>query len=289
MRRTVDLASGPLAVLDTAERVGASIGLDDELTPQPIVLLVPGYTGSKEDFLPLLRPFRDHDYRAVAIDQRGQYESGWAADPAGYRIDALAADLVELAATLSTQSPAASRSVHLVGHSFGGLVGRAAAIAKPGLFASFTLLSSGPGVIGGRRRRTLDSGEPVLARDGMAGLWEHMASVSRADPTFVDLPVDVARFLQRRFLANDPVGLQVMGEELRTERDRTDELRRTGLPLLVLHGVDDDAWPPAVQAEMATRLGARYVVVPAAAHSPAVENPAATMAALANFLNAVQA
>jgi pimeloyl-ACP methyl ester carboxylesterase len=34
---------------------------------------------------------------------------------------------------------------------------------------------------------------------------------------------------------------------------------------------------------MAERLGARYVVIPDAAHSPAVENPAGTVATLLAF------
>jgi pimeloyl-ACP methyl ester carboxylesterase len=51
----------------------------------------------------------------------------------------------------------------------------------------------------------------------------------------------------------------------------------------VLFGAEDDAWPPAEQRDMARRLGARSVAVPGAAHSPAVENPAGTAAALLDF------
>ena len=65
--------------------------------------------------------------------------------------------------------------------------------------------------------------------------------------------------------------------------DHTAELARTGVAVLVLHGESDDAWPPAVQAEMAERLGAAHVVIAAAAHSPAVENSAATVRALIEF------
>jgi pimeloyl-ACP methyl ester carboxylesterase len=50
-----------------------------------------------------------------------------------------------------------------------------------------------------------------------------------------------------------------------------------------MYGVDDDAWPPAVQHEMADRLAAARVVIPKAAHSPAVENPTATTSALVDF------
>jgi pimeloyl-ACP methyl ester carboxylesterase len=55
------------------------------------------------------------------------------------------------------------------------------------------------------------------------------------------------------------------------------------VPVLVAYGADDDAWPPAVQAEMAGRLGAAHVVVPGAVHSPAVEQPEATVRLLLEF------
>src|SRR5439155_8725343 len=57
---------------------GTTAALDNQATSGAVVLFVPGYTGSKEDFMPLLRPLANAGYRAVAIDQRGQYESSWA-------------------------------------------------------------------------------------------------------------------------------------------------------------------------------------------------------------------
>jgi pimeloyl-ACP methyl ester carboxylesterase len=268
------LPSGTIAALDTSDRASTGSGLT-----RPVVLLVPGYTGSKEDFLPLLRPLADAGYRAVAIDQRGQFESAWATSPAGYTLDALAEDVCQLALELG---PAGSR-LHLVGHSLGGLVGRAAVLAKSTLFDSFTLMSSGPAAVEGQRRDLLDAGELVLARWGMAGLWSQLKARAQADPKYARSSPALQNFLRTRFLATDPVGLHVLGQVLRTVDDHTDELARTGLPMLVLHGESDDVWPPAVQAGMARRLGAAHAVIAAAAHSPAVENPVATLRALLDF------
>ena len=53
--------------------------------------------------------------------------------------------------------------------------------------------------------------------------------------------------------------------------------------MLVLYGEDDNAWSPGTQEAMARRLGACRVCIPAAAHSPAVEAPATTAAALTRF------
>ncbi len=285
MRTGFELVTGSIAALDTT---AATAGPDSgpvtrppgRVAPeQPVVLMVPGYTGSKEDFFPLLRPLADAGYRAVAIDQRGQYESGWAASAAGYSIEALAGEICEIAAELA---PGRSK-LHLLGHSFGGLVTRAAVLAKAELFDSFTLMGSGPAALTGQRRALLDAGEAVLARHGMAGLWSQLEARSQTDPKYRQSPAALLSFLRTRFLANDPLGLRVMGDALRTVADRTAELASVRLPMLVLHGEADDAWPPPVQADMARRLGAAHAVIGDAAHSPAVENPQHTVRALLEF------
>ncbi len=270
MRAEFRIASGTTAALDTGAGLKA---------PRPAVLFVPGYTGSKEDFMPLLRSLTDAGYRVVAIDQRGQYESSWAADDAGYTIEALGYDVCEIASELRQFAAA----LHLVGHSFGGLVTRSAVLAEPDLFDTLTLMGSGPAAIEGERRAILNSTESVLAEQGMEAVWDQMAARAQTDPRFRQSPPALLAFLRTRFLANDPAGLRVMGGELRTDEDRTESLAAIAVRKLVLHGVDDDAWPPTVQQKMAERLDANYEVIDAAAHSPAVENPRATLAALMRF------
>jgi pimeloyl-ACP methyl ester carboxylesterase len=74
-----------------------------------------------------------------------------------------------------------------------------------------------------------------------------------------------------------------------SEPDRVAELAGTGVPVLVAHGVADDAWPPDVQADMARRLGARHEVVEGSIHSPAVENAPRTLEVLLDFWAALGA
>jgi pimeloyl-ACP methyl ester carboxylesterase len=273
MTRGLEIASGSIATL-TNERWLADAG-----SSLPTALFVPGYTGSKEDFVPLFQGLAFEGIRAVAIDQRGQFESSWANDATSYTIESLAEDVLEIIDEISRNSIA----VHLVGHSFGGLVSRAAVLHNPTRLFSLTLMDSGPGAIVGRRLSAVEAAEPVLATAGLAAVWDLISSPATADPKFASASPAQAQFLQRRFMANDPLGLQVMGSQLRTVIDRTAELALVELPMLVLHGENDDAWPPELQKEMACRLGAEHRVIPAAAHSPAVENPAATVKALIEF------
>jgi pimeloyl-ACP methyl ester carboxylesterase len=262
----VQAASGELAALVATP--------PDDVTPRAGVLAVPGYTGSKEDFLHLLPLLALAGHPSTAIDLRGQYESSGPEDVAAYTIEALAADVASL---LSQGEPR-----HVVGHSFGGLVCRAAILrGAPAL--SLTLLGSGPAALGGTRGQMIELMRPLLADGGVPAVWEVSASIDAADPKSAAVPADVREFLRRRFLASPAAALLGMGAAVTSAPDRVEELRANGIPVLVAHGDGDDAWSPAEQREMAERLGARYVVLDGAGHSPAVDVPEATAAALEAF------
>jgi pimeloyl-ACP methyl ester carboxylesterase len=241
--------------------------------PRGTVLLVPGYTGSKEDFSPLLPALARAGLRAVAVDLRGQYESPGPDDEAAYAVDLLGRDV--LAAVRALGGP-----VHLVGHSFGGLVSRAAVLDAPDAVADLVLLCSGPGALGGQRAELMAHLRPLVAAGGLAAVADATDALAASDPTRTPESTEVRAFLRRRFVTGTAAGLLGSGDALLSEPDRTAALAATGVRVLVLHGEDDDAWPPAVQREMAGRLGAAYAVVPGAAHSPAAEQPARTAAEL---------
>lgn len=213
------------------------------------------------------------DYTPWRSTCPGSTKSSWRAD---YSVEALSDDLRAAAALLGQR-------VHLLGHSFGGYVARAAVIAAPARFASLVLMDSGPAGIDGARRALIERLRPLLIEHGTAAVYEAMTELAAAEPGYVPPTPAQESFQRKRFLANDPAGLLAMGTAVIDEPDRVDELAATGVPLLVLTGVDDDAFPPVAQAEMAKRLGAEYVEVPAAGHSPAAENPVATAAALIRF------
>jgi pimeloyl-ACP methyl ester carboxylesterase len=79
-----------------------------------------------------------------------------------------------------------------------------------------------------------------------------------------------------------------MGQGLLECPDRTAALAATDTPLLVVYGENDDAWAPAIQEDMARRLGAQRVCIPGAAHSPAVEAPETAASIMTAFWNAAE-
>jgi pimeloyl-ACP methyl ester carboxylesterase len=241
----------------------------------PPVLLVPGWTGSKEDFGPILEPLGEAGYLVTAVDQRGQFRSPFRPD-GDYSPIALGNDLRLAAAALGG-------GVHLLGHSFGGLVARAAVLADPDQFRSLVLLDSGPAGIDDGRRERLDLMRPVLAQHGLAAVYQALVQLDASEPGYKPPSDEEARFMRERFLASDPQALIGMAEALIDEPDLVADLAAADLPILVACGADDDVWSPQIQGDMARRLGAPYTAIAGAAHSPAVENPTATVATLVEF------
>ena len=272
LHTTVDSAAGPLAAL-----IGSP---DGDTAHAPVVLLVPGYTGSKEDFAPILDPLVALGYVAVALDQPGQFESTGPDDEEAYRPAALGQLLASVVERLALDHP-----VVLVGHYFGGLVSRAAVLAGAPI-AGLVLLCSGPAAFtGGNRFDALTRGGPVLREQGRTAFYDGQQRAAGVDP---DDPHPLARFYRRRFLASNSAALLGMGTALLTEPDRTaelaDALQEAAIPVAVIAGEADDAWPLPDQRRMATALATELVLVPGGAHSPAVEAPEALLAVLAPLL-----
>jgi len=304
-RLTIETGRGKFAALEALPANGVR-------ERQP-ALLVPGYTGSKEDFLLILQALAAAGRQVVAIDMRGQFETPGADDPAAYQLGALAADVAMVSDWLgeghdgssggfgASGAPGASgspggREIHLLGHSLGGLVTREVLLAGAARVSSLTLMSSGPGALTGPRAQVLQDLLDLLAGldgTGPAGLGAEIKRIwqSRLEPeaTAGGVPPAIIDFLRTRLLSSSPTGLQAMAQTLLTCPDRTRALaKQDAVPVMVLYGENDDAWEPAAQEDMAARLRAQRVCIPAAAHSPAVEAPETTASTLTSFWNATE-
>lgn len=266
--RALPTERGDFAVLDAVPRT----------QPRGTVLLLPGYTGSKEDFIALLQPLADAGYRAVTADGRGQYETDGTDRQEAYTQDELARDVLAQAAALGLGDGA----VDLLGHSLGGQIARAAVLLDPAPFRSLTLMSSGPAEVVEAQQVKLKILGDALATMSMDDVW---AAMRAFDP-----PAEAetgSEELRRRWLRHSPAQLIATGRQLTEEPDRVAELAAVGLPLHVISGERDDVWPVPLLDEMAVRLGARRTRVEGAEHSPNTDRPGPTADALVAFWNSL--
>lgn len=227
-------------------------------------LLVPGYTGSKEDYAPVLPFLGEAGWDVLAYSQRGQ---GGSAAPAGlgaYGMSDFVGDLIAVAEAWA----GTTGRVHLVGHSFGGIVARAAVVKRPDLFASVTLFCSGRAVYDWMN--TLPILDPLPTGPGAR---QQVLRTYFPDMNFDEPGVGWAEFQRIRALDTASENLVGIARILSQLRPDTPALAATGVPVHVLYGDQDEIWPPSWYAEEAADLGARESIIRGGTHSPQLQFP----------------
>lgn len=265
-RGTVSVDGYSLATI-TIDPVGEHVGT---------ALLVPGYTSSADTFNMLLQPLSERGYKVVTFSQRGQSLSEGPDDVAGYELARLGNDIHEVIQKLELGS-----DVHLLGHSFGGVVSTEAVLQDHSPFASLTMWNSGPRSMGG----DLEEQRAGLLEHGPRAYYVGSQLAAGKDPE-ADIKGElnvIEQYYYDRLMSTNPAQLEAGINILIDQVDRTVELSRTGVPVLVSHGANDDAWPIEMQREMAEQLGADYVILANAGHSSHADRTHASAQLLASF------
>ncbi len=236
------------------------------------VVLVHGFTGSKEDFSELAPLISDAGYRVLTFDNRGQHESAHSHRSDGYTMPSLGRDVIEISQHFQLHKP------HLLGHSFGGLVAQQAAITEPDLWSSITMFCSGPG---GQSDWFNDEFFSYLSNETKGQIWnEVLAFEKSANPRF--------ELIKKRWHASDAKATLAHREALLSQQSLISKISRHNIPAHVVYGENDDAWPLKLQDQMAEELNAVLTVLPNCGHCPNQDNPELTAKALLDFWKGIQ-
>lgn len=237
----------------------AVVSLGDPTHPR--VVLVPGATGSKEDFVLMLPVLAEAGYYVQSFDLAGQYQSGQAGPPRGARYDN---DLFvnDLVAFLEAGQPA-----HLLGYSFAGVIAQLVLLRRPDLVRSLTLLATPPDP-GNAFRRVRGLGPFTSLIGGRIGaalmIWGIRTNKNHVPPLRLD-------FVRMRFDHTNRRSVADIIRLMKRAPDVRDAVAASPVPKLVAVG-SHDLWPTSVHAEFAERIGARLAVYPTG-HSPCETAP----------------
>ena len=220
---------------------------------QPIVFHH-GWPLSADDWDAQMMFVLGEGFRVVAHDRRGHGRSGQVSD--GHDMDHYAADVAELVAQLDLRN-----AVH-VGHSTGGgEVVHYVARAEPGRVAKAAIISAVPPIM--VKSDTNPGGTPIEAFDAYrAGVAANRAQIYldvAAGPFYGFnrtgvLPIDgVIRNWWRQGMMGG-IKAHYDGIKAFSETDFTEDLKAIEVPVLVMHGDDDQIVPYEDSAPLSAQL-----------------------------------
>jgi len=217
-------------------------------------------------------------YRCIAYDHRGQGKSE--VTRSGYDMDTLASD----AAALISQLHAAP--AHFVGLSMGGFVGMRIAARRPELLRSLVLMETASDREPWRSRPKYAAMNFFTRFVGTKPFVPVVMKILFAQPFLTDPERAALRSEMEQELAGERLtGMRraVSGVTARKGVSAT-ELAKIRAPTLVISRELDSAVVPARSRRTASQIpGAKFVTIPRAGHTSALEEPEAVNRALRDF------
>ncbi|WP_209008524.1 alpha/beta fold hydrolase [Roseibium polysiphoniae] len=252
---------------------------------QPIVFHH-GWPLSSDDWDNQMLFFLSKGYRVIAHDRRGHGRSEQTDQ--GHNMDTFAADVADLVRELDLRN-----AIH-IGHSTGGgEAARYVARAEPGRVAKAALLGAIPPLM--LKTSANPDGVPQEVFDGLrAGLAANRTQF------FLDVPsgpfygfnrpgTEVSQGLIQNWWRQGMMGSALAhyrSIEVFSETDQTEDLKAIDVPVLVLHGEDDQVVPITNSAHKAVKLlkNGRLKTYPGLSHGFFATHPDRVNADLLAFI-----
>jgi pimeloyl-ACP methyl ester carboxylesterase len=232
----------------------------------PRVVLVPGATGSKEDFAVMMPELAEAGFYVLSYDLAGQYESAGAGPEnlvpprRHYDYELFVNDFI--AVLESGEGPS-----HVVGYSFAAILAQIAYSQRPELFRSLTLLSCPP-LTGQCFRGVRRIGRFTGWANGRVGaavmIWAIRRNVNKVSPNRL-------RFVRDRFRFTRRQSVRDIYELMKNVPDLRRAIAAAKVPKFVAVG-QHDLWPLRLHRQFAQSIGARISVYHGG-HSPSETSP----------------
>jgi pimeloyl-ACP methyl ester carboxylesterase len=256
------------------ENLGARIYWDEEGSGAPLLLIMG--LGWPSQAWQRLRPALSEKYRTIALDNRGVGKSDAPAGP--YSIAQMAADA---AAVLNA---ARVNTAHILGVSMGGMIAQEFALQYPNKVRSLILGCTAAG--GPEAVRAEDEVLRVLMTRG-----QDLEQFGRAINPFIydagtspQLVEEDTALRLKWYASGDGYFAQLQAVMAWEAYSR---IAQISAPTLVIHGENDRLVPTENGRRIAGRIpGAKLVIIRAASHIFTTDQPAASQAAILEFLGA---
>lgn len=261
-----------------AANSGHHYGIQISGAGQPLVLLH-GFSGDASTWRAVTERLAD-SCQCFAIDLLGHGLSDAPADAARYRMDSVAADIVDLLDELALTKPS------LLGYSMGGRLALYLALQFPAQFGALILESASPGLAdeaarAERRRRDCQLADNIEA-NGIASFVDYWESL----PIWASQSERQIQQQRPQRLANRPRGLanSLRGMGTGAQPDLWLQLPNLKAPVCLIVGERDEKFRRTNLLMARAMPQSILSVIPAAGHNTHLENPDAFCHALRAFL-----
>ncbi len=253
---------------------------------KPAILCLHGLTRNSADFEPLA-DYLAQDYRLIIPDQRGRGRSDYDPDPAHYRPDIYAADMLALLAHLGLSK------THIIGTSMGGIMAMIMHAVSPKLIQSCVLNDIGPQI----EPEGLSYIKSYVGHDPVFDSWDEAAAAVAQSSAHIFPAYKPAEWMSftRQLCKTDPRGIvfaydpQIAAPFKQDDGAAPPDMwplfeAMSSIPLLIIRGQNSNLFSQACYEKMlAIHLNATGCITANIGHAPMLNEPE-PQAAITRFL-----